>query len=542
MARSLEDEIIAREARLRSDRSTAESIWQEISDFAMPDRGTFTVSLTEGIDRQRSLLDGTMARALEQFASFLHTTLNNPAAQWIEVQATNVPPHRAKSLEFQKALEETGKSIQSFLTGSNAKLYGALHTAYMDIGSIGNAVLHTQLRDNEFSATPRHMSSLVFEEDSWGSPSAVFATYKWTPDQVADRFGPEALLRDGENPSDEQQIRRRLEGGPVRIVHAVFPNSVDRYALAARVPEEVAQFGSFTSVWVNADTRKQLQIGPERTQPYVIGRWLRTSGPSPYARGPGHTALPDARMVNRMTSSLIRAAEVSVDTPFAVRDGSLISPLRLFPSGITYYDGDTPPTPLRQNPGGAILTQQMVEAKQGAIREAFFTPLFMSPDSPVRTATEILQQADERNRSISPMLVRIQDEFLTALVARGLDLAEQVNALPPVPSPLEGVDLRIAYKSPLVASQRQLEALGTVRLFEGLAQWGAVDPSVFDRFDIDRVSEVLHLGSGAPLAMVRTDREVQQAREARAQQQQVQQAAQVAQQAAPAIQALRPGQ
>jgi hypothetical protein len=510
------------EEQLRTDRASEEALWREVYEFILPDKSQFSVNVSDGIQRQRDLLDSTATRALEMFSSFLFTTLNNPSTQWIEVSAVDAPPDLAKSASFRKALADTQRGVQDWMVSGQSGLYDALHEAYMDFGSIGNAAVHGFLVGSNYRAMAKHMADVVFDEDAFGMLSAAFVRYHWTNEQVAQKFGEAALLRKGEDTLDAESMhKRRMEPGRQCYVHAVFPASPVRYSLAAALPK--SEIGAaYASVWVRQDDGEVVpgSITPSNTQEYAVGRWSRTKNRR-LGRGPGVNALPDIRMVNRISAAIVRASEKLNDPPMAVKDGSLLSPLRLFSGGVTYYDGDQPPTALLP-PGASRVDvgDALLQTRQEAIQQAFFTPLFMNPDSPVRSATEILQLTDERNRAVGPMLTRVQTELFVPIVARALDLADQVGALPDLPPELEDVRLRIQYRSPLTASQRQIEALGVSRLFEASAPWAQVDPGVMDPFDIDKIADVLHAGSGAPVEILRTAQQVKQLRAARAEAQQ----------------------
>ncbi len=134
---------------------------------------------------------------------------------------------------------------------------------------------------------------------------------------------------------------------------------------------------------------------------------------------------------------------------------------------------------------------------------------------------------DERNRAVSPMLIRMHTELFTRLVTRHFNLLDRGGLLPAPPPELEGKEIRVEYVSPLTASQRQLEALGTLRTVEALLPWAQIDPAVFDRFDPMEVAEVVHAGSGAPASMLRSKEEARRVGKAREE-------AQAAREAAPA--------
>jgi len=225
-------------------------------------------------------------------------------------------------------------------------------------------------------------------------------------------------------------------------------------------------------------------------------------------------------MVNRMSDTILRGAEKIVDPPLVVPDGAIVSPVRLYPGGLTFVEGGAeiksliPPGTSRIETGNQLLI-----ARQQAIKEAFFTPLFVTPDSPVKTATQVMQEVDERNRALSPMLVRMQSELFSRIAMRALDILAAAGQLPLPPAELqEAGALKLEYVSPLIASQKQLEGLALARTFEQMSFWAQVDKGFFDWIDTDKVAQRIPLANGVDATFIKSETVVKSVRKARAEQ------------------------
>jgi hypothetical protein len=228
------------------------------------------------------------------------------------------------------------------------------------------------------------------------------------------------------------------------------------------------------------------------------------------------TVLGDIIMVNRMAATVLRGAEKLVDPPILIPDGGLVSPLRYYPGGVSYTDGDVEPRPLLPPGASRIeLGDALIDKRQEAIREGFFVPLFITPDSPVKTATQVMQEVDERNRATAPMITRLHHELFNPLVRRVLSLLTSAGRLPPPPSTVDNVVLDVEFVSPVVASQRMQEGMALMRLFEMVSPWYQVDRGAFDWFSTDAVVRVLHAATGAPASTLNTPDKVDKVRKAR---------------------------
>ena len=516
--------IVQREAEARSDRSDVEPNWELITKYTIPRKSIFYEESTQGHRKDRYVLDSTAPRSLELFASFLHSSLNNPAQQWIQ---TTLEEGMTVSLAEKQWFESAQAKLQMLLTTST-NIYTALHENYLDLGSIGTACLLTEkTSDNGLRVDSYHMKSIVAEEGADGTFDVFFRTQKWNKRQATQRFPGKDL-----GPTFMKMATRRNGTATSKkgdFIHAVFPIT-DEDLVSKIPPKELrrlkAKKTTIVGVWINKADEVILEVGGFRSQPYSVPRWYKVQG-EPYGRSPAMTVLGDILMVNRISETVLKGAEKLVDPPLVIPEGGIVSPVRLFPGGITYSDGPIDIKPLI--PPGASRIEMgtgLMEQRQKAIREGFFVPLFITPESPVKTATQILQETDERNRAVGPMLIRLHNEHFNRFIPRAFRLLDEMGVFGPKPDTLADkikTGLRITYLSPITNSVAQNEGLSTLRLFEGIAPWAQVDEGAFDSIDIDEAVRIVHKASGAPLSMRRSKANIDSVRKARSEQQQAQQ-------------------
>lgn len=490
-----------REAQLRGARTTFETHWQTLARYLIPDAANFTEEQTPGVERQRQILDATGPRSLELFASSIHTLLNNPAAQWLKMR-----PYRTgrdePQLSAKQWAERTERAMLAELSSGEVGLYQHLHSHYLDLGAFGTAVLSLDESQGRMRVQHHHLRDCIIDESEAGSVDCMFRRRKLSHRQATQRW-PGVNLGASVVPDNSRKTT---------FLHAVFPVGDQ---LAKNI--EADPLFPFVSVWLNLDDCTVVEQGGFEEFPYLVSRWVKY-GCEIYGRSPGMTALPDIRMANRMKESILRGAEKLVDPPLVWREGALLSPVRMFAGGITFTDGDVKPEPLIP-PGASRIEvgNALLESTQQAIREAFFVPLFLTAESPVKTATQVLQEVNERNRALSPMLVRLQAELFHPLAWRALGLMRRAGRLEPLPADTQ---VKIEYVSPLQASQREMDALSVSRLFESLAPWSQIDQGAFDQFDVDQVGAVMAEALAAPEQIRKTPARIKALRTARDQQQQ----------------------
>lgn len=518
--------ICERHGRNIARRQIYMNTWDQISQYCIPRRSYFTDKTANNpkFYKERMILDSTAPRSLEQFASFLHTSLSNPTQRWFYIDL-DLQPGQEPSVDVKKWREIAEQAMADSLSLSQDSLYGNLHEAYIDLGAFGTACLFTDERPGGGVRTRYFgLEDLAIEEGENGLIDFVQRKECLDARQARQRWPEASLGRQIDEAKGEQSQQK------YNFIHTVFPRTEQE--LYDLLPEGIrATNAPYYSVWVLIEDEIVVSTKSYQEFPYTIARWLKVSGET-YGRSPAMTALGDILMVNRMAETVLRGAEKLVDPPLQIRDGGLVSPVRLHPGGISYTDGDAKIEPLL--PAGASrieLGAAMIKDRQEAIREAFFVPLFFSADSPVYTATQTLQIADERNRQVGPMLLRLQNELFTPLITRVYGVLRRQGIIPEPPPELATRRFKIGYVSPIITSQKQADAASTQRLFETLAPWAQIDPGVFDHYDPDKLSQTLHAASGAPASILRNEAAVKRLRDARMQQRQREQLQQVLPQA-----------
>jgi len=504
------EEIIRRDGERRASRATWEVLWQSIARYCLPNEASFMEQITPGQDRMRWVLDSTAPRALEMFGSFLHTLLNSPTSQWIKFGIEG-EEELAWSPAVRAYLEGLDRKVMALLSAPMADIYSQLHQTYLSLGAFGTAVMYMDTVGGQLRIRTYHLDDCTIEEGEDETIDSLTRVRKQSKRAALQRFKADKLGKNFERLDDKKLSTTD------RYLHAVIPATDP---LVQQFPKaRIARGSAYHSVWVlDGEEKRVLEYGSYNTFPYMVPRWYKARGEI-YGRSPAMTAMPDIRMVNRMSDTILRGAEKIVDPPLVVPDGAIVSPVRLFPGGLTFVEGGAeiksliPPGTSRIETGNQLLI-----ARQQAIKEAFFTPLFVTPDSPVKTATQVMQEVDERNRALSPMLVRMQSELFSRIAMRALDVLRAAGQLPLPPVELQNRQIKLEYVSPLIASQKQLEGLAIARTFEQMSFWFQADKGIFDWIDTDKVAVRIPMANGMDASFIKSKTVVDQVRKARSEQ------------------------
>jgi hypothetical protein len=155
-------QVIKRYDKLKADRHNWEDHWQEIADRFIPNKNEIVIKREHGTKRNTNLFDSTGPHALELLSAALHTMLTNPNAVWAEFFTGDEDIDNQD--DVRKWLQKAARKFSQLLSQTN--FHQAIHEVYLDIGSIGTAIM-SQERDPERKVRYRTVAirEAVFE---WG--------------------------------------------------------------------------------------------------------------------------------------------------------------------------------------------------------------------------------------------------------------------------------------------------------------------------------------------------------------------------------------
>tara|TARA_R100001086_G_scaffold34927_2_gene15798 strand:+ start:820 stop:2442 length:1623 start_codon:yes stop_codon:yes gene_type:complete len=493
---------------LLAQRTNWEKHWQELADFMLPRKADITKQRTQGDKRTELIFDSTALHSVELLASSLHGMLTSPSTPWFSLQYRDTGLQ--SNDEANEWLETCSSQMYKALQRSNFQQ--EIHELYYDLVVFGTAAIFIEYSDEDETLrySCRHIAEIAISENMNDKVDTVFRKFKMTARQMVQRFGEKVV---------PDRVRKEINGEPYaehEIVHVVFPREDAKGGLAKDKP--------FASIYYHEDTKVMLSEGGFDSMPFCVPRMNKDSV-SIWGRSPAMNALPDTKMLNKMSEVTIRAAQKQIDPPLMVPDDGFILPVRTTPGALNFYRTGTRDRlePLQvgaNNPLGLAMEEQ----RRNAIREAFYVDQLLSQQGPRMTATEVLQKNEERMRLLGPVLGRLQSELLQPLITRTFELLLNRKQLPPAPEILQGQDIDIEYVSPLAKAQKLTDLQSTMRGLEIMTQVGEMAP-VADYIDTDGLVKYIAETTGMPAKILRSVEEVAEIRE-----QQQQQAAMQAQQ------------
>ena len=495
--------IVSRFEYLESQRANWDSHYQELADYMLPRKADIVRKRARGEKRMELIFDGTALQSVDLLASSLHGMLTSGATPWFHLTLKDDELGRGE--EVQAWLEDTSSRMMRAITMSNFET--EVHEMYVDLVVFGTGCMFVEMDKKSMRFSTRHISEFYVAEDQFGIVDTVFRKYRLPARQAVQRFGIENVGK---------FIQKTFEKKPdeeVVVLHCVMPRK-------ERDPTKKDNKNMpFASMYICMETKMAMQESGFQEFPYVVPRFLKATG-EVMGRSPAMVALPDVKMLNLMSKTIIQAAQKLIDPPLLVPDDGFLLPVRTQPGGLNFFRSGTRDTITPLNTGANIpIGLNMEEQRRTAIRSAFYVDQLLTGGSPNMTATEVVQRQEERMRVIGPVLGRLMNEMLRPTIDRVFALMLRADMLAPPPEILQGLDVDVEYVSPLARAQKSSSLNSTMKALEILLPLAQALP-VADHINADGLVNHIMDSLGVPKKVVKPQSEVDAGREEQAAQQQ----------------------
>lgn len=497
--------------KVQSDRAVVESTWEDIVYFTNPRKRGVVSAITPGQHIPSDVYDATATQSNITLAAGLAAFLTNPAQMWSELRA-----RRAGKQIFDIDAEENiwladvNDAVHMHLRESN--FYQQIHEAYLDFGPFGTASLYEEEDEIEqIRFFARHPKEIYALQNSRGRIDTVFRYFDMTSYEAYDFFGKEAL---------PEQIRRCVEEARdyvkmFKFLHIVAPRS------KRVVGSKNSKDKPIASIWIAECTKDVIREGGFDEMPFFVARFYKNSQ-EVYGYGAGHAVYPDIRMLNDLSKVYYESAEVSIFPPSMVEHDSIVGSLDFRAKALNYQKQELSRGLAVQpllNGANLQIGIDFLERVEAKVEKAFFVDLFLALRQTKRmTATEVLEISQERMFMLGPVLGRLQNELLTPLISRTINILARRGKLPQPPASLEGVEYEVVYVSPLARAQRAMQVRDMRSFMLAVSEMAAFAPDVIDNIDTDvAVRELSEMHSVSP-KILNSDDEVDAIRKARQEQ------------------------
>lgn len=480
------------------------SLWQEIADNFYPERADFTVSRSLGTDFAAHLTTNYPILARRELGNALSSMLR-PRDGWFDV---TVRRDDRLDHEGRMWLENATTVQRRVMADRRTRFVRATKEGDHDFAAFGQCVLSVEMNPEADGLLYRswHLRDCAWGEDSNGNVSDFHAKWKPTASTLVKMFD-----RPGRSVHDE--VKRIAKEKPETEIEC------RRVQMPAEDYDKKKFNTRFVLITLDCQNDHEMEVVGINHRQFNVPRWQTVSG-SQYAFSPATVAaLPDARLIQAMTLSLLEAGEFAVNPPMVATQRAVRSDINLQAAGITWVDPEYDEKlgqalrPLTRDPSGLPYGMEARDDIREMIAQAFFLNKLQLPaPGQDMTAYEVGQRIQEYIRQALPLFEPIEDEYNGPLCEETFQLLFPTGVFGPrqaIPESLQGQDIEFRFESPLREATDAKTARTFLEASELLGVGAQIDPAAPMMVDArEALRDALH-GAGVPEKWVRGEEEMQ---------------------------------
>lgn len=442
--------------RLKSKRDKWNAIWGELKKYVCPQT-----------ESSKTVFDSSAIWSREQLASGLQSLLVNPAMNWFNIEIS-ANEDQQPSEENKLIAQIIENSVLKIFNNPASNFYNQIHEFFLNLAAFGTAIFYIEeepaLKQKMFF---RNISlrECYFEEDKYGFVNNMYRLFNMSSRSAVSKWPDNGTLREKFEKYPDEQIE---------ILHIVSPQEEKKQAL------------SYSSEYIYFNERQVLSQSGYSYFPFLVTRWIKEEG-EPYGYAPAHHVLPDIKLLNALRQITLKVAQKQLDPPLLVPKDGYYLPLYTSPGSVNFYRNGMADKILPLTGMENILPTEIEQHQcRDAIFKAFYVDIFrMQKENREMTATEVQVRTEEQMRMMSPMVGRIETEFLNPLITIVYKTLIKYNMLPE----LEGLEslpeIEINYISPLSRAQKSSAVFSMEQVLGFFQRSGIVNmfPGIYDNIN-----------------------------------------------------------
>lgn len=506
--------ILAKVEQAFGKKKGMDSLWQHIAEQFYPERAEFTTSKNTGDEFADHLSTSYPLVVRRDLGDSIGGMLRPRGQQWFKVSVNRDPA--TIDLAGQAFLENATKAQWRAMYDRPAQFTKATKEGDHDYAAFGQCALSAEvnLTSNTLLYRCWHLKDMVWCEDELGELDLVARrwntdasnAYRFFKGNVHPKIANKVTGNGGKQAYDKVQLLHV-------VIKAVNYEYLDNTHGQSKFP--------YISLWFDVENKMVMEEAGKRTSYYIIPRWV-TCSTHPYAYSPATVAgLPDARLIQAMTYTLLRAGEKAVDPPMIATQDAIKSEIAIYPRGITWADvSDTDgklenalqilPQDHRALPTGLSMQQTQLQMLETAF---YINKLSMPPVTHEMTAEEARYRVQQYIRQALPLFEPIEQQYNAPLCENTFELLMMMNAFgspQDIPESLQGQDIAFKFESPLIEARDQELARTFVDSIGLIQQAVQFDPGQQFVLDVPTALREALRGRGTPSTWVVEESEVEQ--------------------------------
>jgi hypothetical protein len=446
--------LVTRGDKLFGDKAGLDSLHQQIAEHFYVERADFTRAIVPGDDFAGHLYSSYPLLVRRELGDAIGGMLRPKNMPWFEMTAEDGD---RLSSDSKRWLQWATEVQRRWMYDRKSQFSRATKQADHDFASFGQAVIqrYWDVRERRMLYKTWHLRDCAWAESYDGSIGEIHR--KWTP-TCADLAG---LFKDL-----HPNVTKALKRSP-------FTKIACR-AVVLRAEDYESPVGKkwrtpWVHVYIDVENKHVLEESGMWAHGYTIPRWVTVSG-SPYAYSPAAIAgLPEARLIQAMTLTLLEAGEMAVRPPLVATKDAIREDVQWYPGGITWADGEYNDKkhdvlrPITQDKSGIPFGMDFATDSRSMLAAIFYLNKLTMPlgDGQEKTAFEVGQLVQQYIRQALPLFEPIEDEYNATICEdtfEGLARVGAFGAPQTWPRELRGRDIQFQFESPLHDAEERKKA------------------------------------------------------------------------------------
>jgi hypothetical protein len=527
-------DISIRAASLFSDRKAITTLWQEIAENFYPQRADFTIRRYIGEEFAEHLYSSYPILVHRDLSNSFAAMLRPRAKPWFEI---SVHEEDSLSHDAKSWLAWATKRMRQAMYDRRAQLIRATSEGDADFAAFGQCII---TRDINWKSADGphllyrcwHLRDAGWAENAEGQLGEIYFKYEQTIKQLKEEFGEDALHHNHAKVTTKSNLKT------VKCMRCSISTDVYQGQNGA------GEGYPWIVVYLDMDNQHIMQEHGVWSHGITLPRWQTVSG-SQYAYSPASVAgLPDARLLQAMSLTLLEAGEMSVRPPMIATQDAIRSDIQLYSGGITWADveyderkGDVL-RPLNQDRRGLPMGFENAERQMNMLAEAFYlNKLTLPPPEGDMTAFEVGQRVEEYVRQALPLFEPMEHEYNGQLCEDTFDAllrAGHFGSPDDMPKDLSGREIHFKFISPLHDAIERKDAATYLESAELIERAMAFDPNAMAHWDSGTALRAALEGIGVDPRHMRSPRQAAQIIRSNAEQAQAEEQVEIAKSAATA--------
>jgi hypothetical protein len=512
-------ELISAGDRLFGRRENLLQFWDQIAQQFNPVQADFLSTLTLGEDYASNLMTSYPLIVARDLTDTFSSMLRPSDREWATMEIRDLTDWEGK-----RWLEWATKTQRRAMYDRAAQFVPTAKEGDRDFGLFGQAVITVEAMPDKSSLLYRswHLRDVVWSDHLSGGVECVHRKWAPTAYELSRIFGMDKL---------HQKVQECMKPGqdPYKTIncrHVVIPTDMYHGETKFRTP--------LVSIYIDVDNEHEIEITGQRMNSYVIPRWQRIKG-TQYAVSPATVcALPEARLLQAMTFTLLEAGEKATNPPMIATQESIRGDVNVMAGGITWVSSEYDERmgevlrPLSQDKTGMPLGLEMQQRSEAMLRQALYLDKLDLPQrGPEMTAYEVGQRVQQYIRNALPLFEPVEIDYNGALCERTFEVLAMNGAFGPPdswPESVRGREIDFKFVSPLRDAIDKQKGQIFVEASQYIAQAVALDPGSGSVVNASEALRDTLEGIGVPTKWTRSKEavlEIQQLQAQQAQQAQI---------------------